>query len=196
MRWGGCIGRSKENNLSVSLRSTAPLVGEPLAYRVGPAGCLVAKGHKRALFSLPSFCFRGTIKESNNLREGYRVLTEDGNKKTKIDSKTRICAEKEPGTGADARGAGHLVCGAAAHRAGLCGGQLGVEESPRGAVRPVWLWQLRAGRGGVLSGHSVHAGRRPAGAGVQAAAGADLRQWHGHRVFGHPRRHPCRPDGG
>ncbi len=33
-----------------------------------------------------------------------------------------------------------------------------MEESPRGAVRPVWLWQLRAGRGGVLSGHSVHAG--------------------------------------
>ena len=113
----------------------------------------------------------------------------------KNDRKTRTCAEKEPGTGADARRAGHPVCGPAAHRAGLCGGQLGLEGPARGIVRPVRLRQLRAGRSDLLSGHPLHTGRRPHRPDVQADAGAGVCQRHRHRLFRDPRRHPGGPHG-
>lgn len=51
------------------------------------------------------------MKESNTMGERDRVATKDGKEKTKNDRKTRTCAEKEPGTGADARRAGHLFAG-------------------------------------------------------------------------------------
>ena len=128
--------------------------------------------------------------------KGYRFLTEDGKQKTKINCKTRTFAQKEPRTGADARRAGHAVRGASAHRAGLCGGCIGLESDARNFIWPVRLRQLRAGRGGVLSGHFVYPRRGPDRTGVQADAGPDLRQRHGDRVLGHPRQHSGRADGG
>ena len=146
-------------------------------------------------FSLLFSIGRDKMKESNTMGERDRVATKDGKEKTKNDRKTRTCAEKEPGTGADARRAGHPVCGPAAHRAGLCGRQLGLEGPARGIVRPVRLRQLRAGRSDLLSGHPLHTGRRPHRPDVQADTGACVCQRHRHRLFRDPRRHPGGPHG-
>ncbi len=84
-------------------------------------------------------------------------------KKRKTTAKRRVCTQKKPGTAA-AGGAGHPVCGAAAHGAGVRGGRLRLESAAPGAVRAVRLRQLCAGRSGVLSGRPVHPGRGPADA--------------------------------
>ncbi len=106
-------------------------------------------------------------------------------RKRKTTAKRRAYTQKKPGPGADAGGAGHPVCGAAAHRAGVRGGGLRLEECPPDPIRLFGSVGVARGRGAIWPSSTPGQASRCR---CSSCCWADLCQRHGHRVFGYPRR--------